>query len=391
LEYLNDVTKYRINTNILDIMDTLRNTNYIFAVLSDSEVKASLKDDVFMIVMYYLNKLLAVRTDSVQKKLTGLFKNNSGCQNLFSKFYQYLKNYQNKINKGMLRSFLSKQKYTDELSPKSFYVDKNLEKQIIEFFRLTCKNGNSFMQNYMKKQYNNSKSFNMVSLVNDFTKEFLTHLNYPVAYDTFNTCLKCILEFIQGPNETNQNIFIINDFVPNVAELILDMDYKNKDYEKDVSNDPADRFNVSNNSITVKSQRPLQSSISVGKSGFKRVSEQNVARPSTNYMISLSKFRVLSILNHLLDGFEATDYVYYLYRRVLSPAIFRKNFAYQQYFFSKSCGTEYDTNLFFKFYQNFDKKNKSPFVIEIGFECYFLLKKMEDNFKVDFDETYHKK
>ena len=101
-----------------------------------------------------------------------------------------MKVYSDKINKGILKQFFAKQKYTDELSPKSYYVDKNLEKQIIDFFRLLCKNGNPFMQNYMKKQSNNSRSYNIVIMVNEFTKEFLSHLHYPVAFDTFTTCLK---------------------------------------------------------------------------------------------------------------------------------------------------------------------------------------------------------
>jgi hypothetical protein len=187
---LDDDTEFKINKNILDIMDTLRNANYVFSVLSDSNDNTSLRDEVFMIVLYYLNKLLAVRTASVQEKLAGLFRNNSGSQNLFFKMNQYLKTYQSKINKNILRPFFSKQKYTDELSPKSYYVDKNLEKQIIDFFRLLCKNGNTWMQNYMKKQHNNSRSFNMINIVNDFTTELMTHLNYPVAFDTFTTCLK---------------------------------------------------------------------------------------------------------------------------------------------------------------------------------------------------------
>jgi hypothetical protein len=171
-------------------MDTLRNANYVFSVLSDSNDNTSLRDEVFMIVLYYLNELLAVRTAGVQEKLVGLFRNNTGSQNLFFKMTQYLKIYKSKINKNILRQFFAKQKYTDELSPKSYYVDKNLEKQIVNFLRLLCKNGNTWMQNYMKKQHNNSKSFNCIDIVNDFTMDLMTHLNYPVAFDTFIACLK---------------------------------------------------------------------------------------------------------------------------------------------------------------------------------------------------------
>lgn len=168
-------------------MDTLRNATYVFGVMSESDDKNTFKDDIFMIVTYFVNKLITVRTSSMQLKFQGLFKNDSGCQSFFNKINQYLKTYSTKISKGTLKQFFAKQKYTDELSPKSYYVDKNLEKQIIDFCRLLCKNGNTFMQDYMKKQFNNSRSFNLVLLINDFTKEFLTHLHYPVAFDTFTS------------------------------------------------------------------------------------------------------------------------------------------------------------------------------------------------------------
>ena len=51
-------------------------------------------------------------------------------------------------------------------------------------------------------------------------------------------------------------------------------------------------------------------------------------------------------------------------------------------------GSEYTTNLFFTYYQNINQKDKTPFIVEIGFECYFLLKKMEENLKLDYDERY---
>ena len=94
------------------------------------------------------------------------------------------------------------------------------------------------------------------------------------------------------------------------------------------------------------------------------------------------------ILNTLLDGFEKTDYVYYLLRREIDPMTFRINFAYQYYFFKKFHMAEYRTNLFFRYHENINKDKNSPFIIENGFMLFFLLKKMERNLLIDQDDRY---
>ena len=45
--------------------------------------------------------------------------------------------------------------------------------------------------------------------------------------------------------------------------------------------------------------------------------------------------------------------------------------------------------MFFSYYKNINIRDQSPFLIEIGFECYFLLKKIEKNIKLDYDERYY--
>ena len=370
-------------------MDTLRNCNYIFGVLCEVDDSNIFQDEVFMVTMYFLNKLLIVRTNSVQQKLEGIFKNHSGNQAFFNHINRYLRSYISKIRKNVLQPFFAKQKYTDELSEKSYYIDKNLEKQIIDFLRLTCKNGNRHMQNYMKKQSNNTRTFNMVYIINDLSKELLTHLHFPVAFDTYISCLRCILEFIQGPNRINQTILINNDFVPNVAVQILAMGYHEDEMEY------GNKLNEINSSLSkavtigmTKSRLGLPS-ISVGRSSLKHYGNSEVTLPTTNYMISLAKYWILLILNHLTDGYQPSDYIYYIYRREINPDIFRQNFAFQRYFFLKFNKDQYKTELFFTYHQNINTK-KTPMIIEIGFELYFLLKKIEENIKLDYDERYTK-
>ena len=114
----------------------------------------------------------------------------------------------------------------------------------------------------------------------------------------------------------------------------------------------------------------------------------NFSKPSSNFKISLAKYHSLMILNALLDGFEITDYVYYILRREIDPITLRTNFAYQYYFFKKFHMAEYRTNLFFRYHENINKDKSSPFVIEIGFLLFFLLKKMERNLIIDQDDRY---
>ena len=373
-------------------MDTLRNSNYIFGVLSEEDDKNKFKDEIFMITIYFLNKLLTIRTKSMQQKLEGIFKNHSGSQIFFNNINQYLKTFTTKINKSVLRQFYSKQKYKDELSPKSYYTDKNLEKQIIDFLRLICKNGNTYMQNYMKRQKYNTRSFNLIYVINDISVELLTHLHYPVAFDTFISCLRCTLDLIQGPNKTNQVILINNDFIQNVAVQILAMEYHEDEFNYGKQLAQMNKSAIKNHSVTFRNKSKIGiPSISIGKSSIKKLGNGEVTLPTTNYMISLCKYWTLLILNHLTDGYEASDYIFYIYRREINPEIFRLNFAFQKHFFSQMYKEDYKTELFFGYHENISKKMNSPMIMEIGFEFYFLLKKIEENIKLDYDERYTKR
>jgi hypothetical protein len=78
----------------------------------------------------------------------------------------------------------------------------------------------------------------------------------------------------------------------------------------------------------------MKSASKVSAASTKLLAEgEEIQNPSSNYMISMAKYHVLVLLNHLLDSHKATDYIYYLYRRELDPDGFRMNLAYQDYFF----------------------------------------------------------
>ena len=118
------------------------------------------------------------------------------------------------------------------------------------------------------------------------------------------------------------------------------------------------------------------------------VHDNEISMPSTNFMIGLSKFKWVTILLQLLVGRDPNSYVYYLFRRVLDPELFRLNLAYTYDFRSRYNNGKYTMDLFFKYSRSIDDPDDSPLIIEIGFRLYYLLLKMKDNFYIDMDEKY---
>jgi len=165
-----------------------------------------------------------MRPESVQNKFLGFFKTDATSEQFFKQCHEYINVHKDKLSKDTLIHFYAKHKYTDELSDTCYLVDKNLEKQVVSLFKNLCSMANSELQNFVRDQSTNSKSYNMVVVFSDYIASFLNHLHFPVAYDTFQRTLECLLEMIQGPNFANQNILIQRDFVE-VANAILKIDY----------------------------------------------------------------------------------------------------------------------------------------------------------------------
>mmetsp|Transcript_29160 Transcript_29160/g.33359 ORF Transcript_29160/g.33359 Transcript_29160/m.33359 type:complete len:192 (-) Transcript_29160:2189-2764(-) len=158
-----------IDENILNAIDTLRTSSMIFKILSAAKNDAfCYSNEIFSITSYFCNKILMMRPDSVQEKFFGFFVNDSTSQNLFKQFNEYINMHIAKLSKGILMDFYSQQNYTDEMSKNCYIVDKNLEKQIVVLLKSLCSNDNTKMQNYMRFQYNNAKSYNMVNLMVDY-------------------------------------------------------------------------------------------------------------------------------------------------------------------------------------------------------------------------------
>ena len=86
--------------------------------------------------------------------------------------------------------------------------------------RLLASNGNTEMQNFIRKQHTNSRSFDMISLIVKYVEVLLAYQHFPIIYDTTRQCLLMLMEMIQGPNLENQAHIINCDFV-NIAVRIL--------------------------------------------------------------------------------------------------------------------------------------------------------------------------
>mmetsp|Transcript_1642 Transcript_1642/g.2027 ORF Transcript_1642/g.2027 Transcript_1642/m.2027 type:complete len:181 (+) Transcript_1642:1030-1572(+) len=178
-----------------------------------------------------------------------------------------------------------------------------------------------------------------------YATEFLNHLHFPVAYDIFITVLEALSEFIQGPNKENQNILVQRNFVE-LSNQILLLKYEEKDMDHQKTKK---RGNTStSHGKSSGSFRSLMKSVDKSRSNksvsntssrgtmsrtkledFKMIAYKNeITQPRTNFMMSLVKFKISTILLQMLVTQDYKDYVYYLLRRVLDPEVFRMNFAY---------------------------------------------------------------
>ena len=113
-----------------------------------------------------------------------------------------------------------------------------------------------------------------------------------------------------------------------------------------------------------------------------------ISQPANNYMISLAKFKWTTVLLQMLIGSDPTSYVFYHYRRVLDPELFRLNLAYVSDFANRYNDGKYTMDLFYKYNKNYDETDDSPLIIELGFRLYFLILRMKDNLILDMDEKY---
>lgn len=131
-----------------------------------------------------------MRPENTQDKFKIMFQNHSGSQSFFTKIEKYISIYSSKIVNGVLKEKYESTEYTDEASNRPYYIDKSLEKQMIILIQSLCSKGNTFMQNYMRDQEDNNRTYNLVQSIADFLNVFSDHLHFPIVYEIFQSCLK---------------------------------------------------------------------------------------------------------------------------------------------------------------------------------------------------------
>ena len=153
---------------------------------------------------------------------------------------------------------------------------------------------------------------------------------------------------IQGPNKNNQMTIILSEFVSMSNDiLMLDNHYDSKFNSKIEYNDYVLKSALkSGANMSMNMSRSMSfSNNDVSKIDY----SQFIAKPKNNYLLNLAKYRILNILNYLLDGFESSDYVFYLYRRELNPQCFRKIYASEKYYFDQFYKSKYQSKVFFNY------------------------------------------
>ena len=157
--------KHKIEENILDIFDTSKNIQNLFTLISEDMDKNIYDDQIFTISSYFMNNMLYVRPFSCQEKFEIMFVNHASSQSFFKKIDKYFSIFSNKITKGVLEKQLKLDDDTSTAADKPYYANEILERQVIECIKGLCSKSNDFMQDYMRFQFKNNRTYNLVDIL----------------------------------------------------------------------------------------------------------------------------------------------------------------------------------------------------------------------------------
>ena len=242
----------------------------------------------------------------------------------------------------------------------------------------------------MRFQTYNTKSYNMVTVIAEYSRTLLNFLNYPIAFDVFQYCLFALLEFISGNNVKNMDILVHHNTI-SICNSILLLEYHSNEDSKEAQKYIARNHLTLHESIMHSKMRSRKdSTLNLSAANKHDISHITIPLPKTNFMISMIKNKCAGILLEMISGLDPTHYIYYSFRRNLDPEMFKLNFAYQNYFIRNCHSNGYQTNLFLRDELDVNLRLKSPLIIETGFLLYFILMKMQLNLAIDVDENYMK-
>jgi len=97
--------------------------------------------------------------------------------------------------------------------------ERNLDSRVLRFLQLLCENHNSLLQNYLGYQFNFRKSYNLISITNQYLQQ-LYHNKEGYTFSAVMKCLDCLVEFIQGPCLENQNVLMNSKLISTISEIL---------------------------------------------------------------------------------------------------------------------------------------------------------------------------
>jgi hypothetical protein len=182
--------------------------------------------------------LLEVRAKELQSKLLVLFEKRTFSSEFFYQIYTELTIYTRKLNSGNFKEEYARHK--GSVLYGCYLIDENKEKQMLRLVSLMCSQLNYKMKDYMQEQTFSDTSFDLVTVIMEYTKALLPYMHYSTTFDTLLEGLQAVLEFVDGDSRSDLNTQkLIEMGIVSVAAAILNMNpYNDKswDRKRDIQN-----------------------------------------------------------------------------------------------------------------------------------------------------------
>lgn len=254
---------------------------------------------IFAILVEFSTKLLKGGNDKIQEDFYNYFISNSTSENFFAALYCRISDFTEKI------SVISD---SERENSKNFERSSKIISSIIKLLQLFCENHFETHQNYLRKQDNSRKNYNLIEAVILLLRELMVKKKIQY-FSIMNNCFELLTESIQGPCKLNQKSIINSKFLEIVNEL-LSLDYK---------------------SGTLATYRGLNSTYLL---------QDGEDRLLKGWMISQLKYKCLITILALLEG-RTDSYIVVRVFRAFNLLLFKKNLV----------------GIYLLFIQNNDKEN----------------------------------
>jgi large-conductance mechanosensitive channel len=404
-----------INKKILNLYDNEEMISSFFKLLWESWGNAySYSGEVFSIMWYFLTNLLEVRAKELQSKLLVLFEKRTFSSEFFYQIYTELTIYTRKLNSGNFKEEYARHK--GSVLYGCYLIDENKEKQMLRLVSLMCSQLNYKMKDYMQEQTFSDTSFDLVTVIMEYTKALLPYMHYSTTFDTLLEGLQAVLEFVDGDSRSDLNTQkLIEMGIVSVAAAILNMNpYNDKSWDR--KRDIQNIFEVVK--FNFKSIKSCWDEISLIENldfvlnwlirdfwnqkvdpelrmqEFALIPHDGTQEQITvaNFKIALLKGRAIEILLELINSGElVTKNAFLTIYSELDPMIIRKNFVIQTEIFNNSYQGKYRTRLLNRGMLEENQEKTSGFIIEIGYLFYYLLVKLDEfQIKHRSDHRYNK-